>query len=97
MQKAYSLRKLTYFQPRSWPQPQQNISATVCIPDIISLSSSGPIVTLTLYNNAKRKKTNEPKCKNLACIGSILCESKGKDQMEEENETNLIPLRDHIG
>lgn len=62
MQKAYSLRKLTYFQPRSWPQPQQNISATVCIPDIISLSSSGPIVTLTLYNNAKRKKTNEPKC-----------------------------------
>uniref|UniRef100_A0A7C8ZNH7 Uncharacterized protein n=1 Tax=Opuntia streptacantha TaxID=393608 RepID=A0A7C8ZNH7_OPUST len=40
-------RATMYFHPRSCPQLQQKISATVCIPDIISLSSSGPTDTFT--------------------------------------------------
>lgn len=40
--------RFTYFQPTSCPQQQQNISATVCIPESIILSSCGPVVIFAL-------------------------------------------------
>lgn len=52
--RAYeSEREITYFQPRIWPQQQQNISATVCIPESIILSSWVPTVTFTLNHPKK--------------------------------------------
>lgn len=39
---------ITYFQPTICPQQQQYISATVCIPESIILSSGGPTVRFTL-------------------------------------------------
>lgn len=38
----------TYFQPIICPQQQQNMSATVCIPESIILSSEAPVVMFTL-------------------------------------------------
>lgn len=47
--------RFTYFQPTFCPQQQQKISATVCIPESIILSSRGPILMFTLkiqnFNN----------------------------------------------
>lgn len=42
---------LTYFHPTIDPQPTQKMSATVCNPVIINLSSFTPKETLTLSNN----------------------------------------------
>ena len=42
---------LTYFQPTIDPQPTQKMSATVCNPVIIGLSSISPIETFTLPKN----------------------------------------------
>lgn len=41
-------RESTYFQPTICPQQQQNVSATVCRPESIILSSNAPIVIFTL-------------------------------------------------
>lgn len=48
MQERDREREITYFHPTIWPQEQQNISATVCIPESINLSSEAPTVMFTL-------------------------------------------------
>jgi hypothetical protein len=47
-----SKRDITYFQPIIPPQQQQNMSATVCIPESIILSSNTPTVMFTLKTQA---------------------------------------------
>jgi len=49
---------LTYFQPTIDPQPTQKMSATVCNPVIIGLSSVSPRETFTLSKNTKFQFSN---------------------------------------
>lgn len=48
-------REITYFQPTICPQKQQNMSATVCCPETIILSSNAPTLMFTLEINTKTK------------------------------------------
>jgi hypothetical protein len=47
-EKTHNAPSLTYVQPTCDPQPTQKMSATVCIPVIICLSSDSPIETFAL-------------------------------------------------
>lgn len=53
------LHNLTYCQPTIDPQPTQKMSATVCNPVIICLSSISPIETFTLTKNKSLNCTRE--------------------------------------
>ena len=64
-------RNLTYFQPTINPQPTQKMSATVCNPLVIILSSFSPTETFTLSKNKRFQlyPQTEPTAKYVATVG----------------------------